>query len=72
LRLLASHYQNNHKIGYKNINNSIMKTSITTLTKSLLAALVLSASIFSTAVSAEEKQHFKCTAAKKFYIVEVI
>jgi len=43
-----------------------MKTSITTLTKSLLAAVVLSASIFSTAVSAEEKQPVKISAPKNF------
>ena len=43
-----------------------MKTSITTLTKSLLAAVVLSASIFSTAASAEEKQRVKISAPKNF------
>jgi len=43
-----------------------MKTSITTLTKSLLAAIVLSASIFSTTVSAEEKQPVKISAPKSF------
>jgi hypothetical protein len=43
-----------------------MKTSITTLTKSLLAAIVLSASIFSTSVSAEEKQPVKMSAPKNF------
>ncbi|WP_157255446.1 GIN domain-containing protein [Pedobacter sp. Leaf216] len=43
-----------------------MKTSITTLTKSLLAAVVLSASIFSTSVSAEEKQPVKISAPKNF------
>jgi len=43
-----------------------MKTSITTLTKSLLAAVVLSASIFSTTVSAEEKQPVKISAPKNF------
>jgi hypothetical protein len=64
--MAASHYQNNHKILIKNINNSIMKTSITTLTKSLLAAIVLSASIFSTSVSASEKQPVKMSAPKNF------
>jgi hypothetical protein len=43
-----------------------MKTSITTLTKSLLAAIVLSASIFSTNVMAEEKQPVKMSAPKNF------
>jgi len=43
-----------------------MKTSITTLTKSLLAAVVLSASIFSTVVSAEEKQPVKISAPNNF------
>jgi hypothetical protein len=43
-----------------------MKTSITTLTKSLLAAIVLSASIFSTSVSAGEKQSVKMSAPKNF------
>ena len=41
-----------------------MKTSITTLTKSLLAAIVLSASIFSIPVSAAEKQPVKISAPK--------
>jgi hypothetical protein len=43
-----------------------MKTSIKTLTKSLLAAIVLSASIFSTSVSAGEKQPVKTSAPKNF------
>jgi hypothetical protein len=43
-----------------------MKTSITTLTKSLLAAIVLSASIFSTSVLAGEKQPVKMSAPKNF------
>jgi len=43
-----------------------MKTSITTLTKSLLAAIVLSATIFSTSVSAAEKQPVKISAPKNF------
>jgi ABC-type oligopeptide transport system substrate-binding subunit len=43
-----------------------MKTSIKTLTKSLLAAIVLSASIFSTSVSAGEKQPVKFSAPKNF------
>ena len=41
-----------------------MKTSIKTLTKSLLAAIVLSATIFSTTVSATEKQPVKISAPK--------
>ena len=41
-----------------------MKTSIKTLTKSLLAAIVLSSSIFSTGVMADEKQPTKVSAPK--------
>ncbi|MGQ7855467.1 GIN domain-containing protein [Pedobacter sp. WC2501] len=41
-----------------------MKTSIKTLTKSLLATIVLSASIFSTSVMADEKQPTKVLAPK--------
>jgi len=41
-----------------------MKTSIKTLTKSLLAAIVLSSSIFSTSLMADEKQPTKVSAPK--------
>ena len=41
-----------------------MKTSIKTLTKSLLAAIVLSSSIFSTNLMADEKQPTKVSAPK--------
>ena len=41
-----------------------MKISIKTLTKSLLAAIVLSSSIFSTSVMADEKQPTKVSAPK--------
>jgi len=41
-----------------------MKTSIKTLTKSLLAAIVLSSSIFSTSLVADEKQPTKVSAPK--------
>ncbi|RLJ79679.1 GIN domain-containing protein [Pedobacter alluvionis] len=41
-----------------------MKTSIKTLTKSVLAAIVLSSAIFSTNVMADEKQPIKMSAPK--------
>lgn len=41
-----------------------MKTSIKTLTKSVLAAIVLSSAIFSTSVMADEKQPIKMSAPK--------
>ncbi|GGG97121.1 GIN domain-containing protein [Pedobacter zeae] len=41
-----------------------MKTSIKTLTKSVLAAIVLSSAIFSTSVMASEKQPVKMSAPK--------
>lgn len=43
-----------------------MKTSISTLAKSLMAAVVLSASIFSTTVMATEKQPVKISTPKNF------
>jgi hypothetical protein len=43
-----------------------MKTSIKTLTKSLLAAIVLTSSIFATSVSADEKQPVKMSAPSNF------
>ena len=41
-----------------------MKTSIKTLTKSVLAAIVLTSAIFSTSVMADEKQPIKMSAPK--------
>ena len=43
-----------------------MKTSIKTLTKSLLAAIVLTSSIFTTSVMADEKQPTKVSAPNNF------
>jgi hypothetical protein len=43
-----------------------MKTSIKTLTKSLLAAIVLTSSIFTTSVMADEKQPTKISAPSNF------
>jgi opacity protein-like surface antigen len=43
-----------------------MKTSINTLAKSLLAAIVLTSSIFATSVSADEKQPVKISAPNNF------
>eukprot|EP01012_Entosiphon_sulcatum_P007308 TRINITY_DN13680_c0_g1_i1.p1 TRINITY_DN13680_c0_g1~~TRINITY_DN13680_c0_g1_i1.p1 ORF type:complete len:209 (+),score=33.82 TRINITY_DN13680_c0_g1_i1:35-628(+) len=48
-----------------------MKTSIKTLTKSLLAAIVLTSSIFSTSVMADEKQPTKVSAPINFSKVVV-
>lgn len=48
-----------------------MKTSIKTLTKSLLAAIVLTSSIFSTSVMADEKQPTKVSAPNNFSKVVV-
>jgi hypothetical protein len=47
---------------YKNINNSIMKTSIKTLATSVFAVIVLTSSIFASNVVANEKQPVKITA----------
>jgi Putative auto-transporter adhesin, head GIN domain len=60
----VSYLQNKHKILIKNINNSIMKTSIKTLTKSILAAIILSSAVFSTSAMADEKQPTKIYAPK--------
>jgi len=43
-----------------------MKTSIKTLTKSLVAAIVLTSSIFATSVSADEKQPVKISVPSNF------
>ena len=48
-----------------------MKTSISTLAKSLMAAVVLSTSIFTTTVMATEKQPVKISAPKNFNKVVV-
>jgi hypothetical protein len=48
-----------------------MKTSIKTLTKSLLAAIVLTSSIFTTSVMADEKQPTKISAPNNFSKVVV-
>jgi len=48
-----------------------MKTSIKTITKSLLAAIVLTSSIFSTSVMADEKQPTKVSAPNNFSKVVV-